>query len=65
MVNIYTSIVSSPVTETVIGLLLRMVNDLSMFGFFTRPTIQSFDNFGPFETHILYALVHEPCYLSG
>ncbi|MCJ1316392.1 hypothetical protein MMC15_001713 [Xylographa vitiligo] len=47
------------------GLLLRMVNDLSMFGFFTRPTIQSFDNFGPFETHILYALVHEPCYLSG
>ncbi|MCJ1474083.1 hypothetical protein MMC13_002741 [Lambiella insularis] len=36
-----------------------------MFGALTRPTIQIFDNASPFEAHILYALVHEPCYLSG
>ncbi|MCJ1384767.1 hypothetical protein MMC17_007885 [Xylographa soralifera] len=51
--------------DVIHGILLQMTNDLSMFGFLTRPTIQNFDNLGPFETHVLYALVHEPCYLSG
>ena len=45
-------------------MLLRMENDLEVFGEFTRPTIQEFDSFGAFEGHVLYALVHEPCYLS-
>ena len=65
MVNIYTSGILSPMTDRSIGTLLRMANDLTMFGFLTRPTIQDFDNLGPFEAHVLYALVHEPCYLSG
>ena len=51
--------------DTIHGLLLRMANDLVMFGSLTRPTIQAFDNVGPFETSILYNLIHEACYLSG
>jgi len=46
-------------------MILRMANDLETFEELTRPTIQAFDNLGPFENTVLYALVHEPCYLSG
>ena len=47
------------------NLILRMWNDLEMFGSFTRPTIQIFDDQGSFDTSILYALLHEACYLNG
>ena len=46
-------------------LILRMNNDLEMFGYFSRPTIQAVDHQGAFDDAILYALLHEPCYLSG
>ncbi|MCJ1395438.1 hypothetical protein MMC18_008324 [Xylographa bjoerkii] len=65
MVDLYILTILTLKADLVLGILLRMANDISMFDFLTQPTIQIFDNVGPFETHVLYALVHEPCYLSG
>ncbi|KAI4187492.1 MAG: hypothetical protein L6R41_002774 [Letrouitia leprolyta] len=45
--------------------ILRMANDLDIFGYFTRPTLSQFEGLLPFDTLPLYALVHELLYLQG
>ena len=42
-----------------------MANDLQIFESLTRPTTQEFDNLLPFDTTVLYAIIHEACYVSG
>ena len=51
--------------ETLHNLILRMDNDLEMFGEFSRPTLSSVDQQSPFNDQILYALIHEPIYMYG
>ncbi|KAL9117002.1 MAG: hypothetical protein Q9187_006466, partial [Circinaria calcarea] len=46
-------------------MVLRFINDLHMFGEFTRPTLDAFEAMFPFNISILYAILHEPCYLQG
>jgi pimeloyl-ACP methyl ester carboxylesterase len=46
-------------------LLLRMANDLEIFQEFSRPTIVQAESQVPFDNAILYAVIHEACYLSG
>lgn len=51
--------------EELHNLILRMWNDLETFQEFSRPTIHAFDSQGAFDTAVIYALLHEPCYLSS
>ena len=50
---------------TLHNLLLRMDNDLDMFGSFTRPTTSAVLQQGSFDDNINYAILHESIYLSG
>ena len=51
--------------DTIHEMIFRMHNDLEMFDLFTRPTLAAFENLTWFNESILYALLHEPCYLQG
>jgi hypothetical protein len=44
------------------SLLLRMKGDLDSVGALRRPTLKAFEDFLPFDTFPLYAVLHEPCY---
>ncbi|MCJ1253496.1 hypothetical protein MMC24_001308 [Lignoscripta atroalba] len=46
-------------------IILRFTSDLYQFGFLTRPSLAAFDETFPFDNMVLYALLHEPCYLQG
>ena len=48
--------------DSVHEMITRFTSDLNQFGFFTRPTLTSFDAMIPFDTTPLYALLHEPIY---
>lgn len=51
--------------DVVHEIIFQLANDLETFDEFTRPTMQKFENLLPFDTGILYALLHEPIYCSG
>lgn len=46
-------------------IVMRATNDLEMFGELTRPTLEIIVGFLPFETAVLYALMHEAIYCQG
>ena len=51
--------------DSVHEMITRFTSDLNQFGFFTRPTLTTFDAMIPFDTVPLYALLHEPLYAQG
>lgn len=48
-----------------IDVVLRACNDLEQYDCLTRPTLSIIDNFLPFDDNVLYAVLHEACYLQG
>ncbi|KAF2466524.1 proline iminopeptidase [Lindgomyces ingoldianus] len=46
-------------------LVLRADTDLTQFGHLTRPTIMEIESREGFDTNVIYALLHEPCYCQG
>jgi pimeloyl-ACP methyl ester carboxylesterase len=44
---------------------LRADTDLSQFGHFTRPTVLALESAQSWDTNVIYALLHEPCYSQG
>ena len=46
-------------------LIFRCSHDLEQFGLLTRPTLAALDGHFPFESNVLYALIHEACYCQG
>jgi pimeloyl-ACP methyl ester carboxylesterase len=51
--------------DAVHDMVLRMVNDLDVFGFLTKPTMFRFLAMGSFEDHVLYAIMHESIYCQS
>ena len=51
--------------ETLHNLFLRASTDLSTTGEILRPTMMAIEQQVPFDNAILYAIIHEACYLSG
>ena len=51
--------------DVVHDMIYRLVNDLTCFGEFTRPTLAAFEAMLGFDTTPLYALLQEPCYTQG
>lgn len=43
-------------------IVLRADTDLTQFGHITRPTIKDIEAQEGFDTNVIYALLHEPCY---
>lgn len=44
---------------------MRADNDLTLFGHLTRPTVLALENAHSFDSNVIYALLHEPCYCQG
>ncbi|KAF2685839.1 proline iminopeptidase [Lentithecium fluviatile CBS 122367] len=51
--------------DTIHALILRADNDLTLFGHLTRPTVLAIEAAQSWDTNIIYALLHEPCYNQG
>lgn len=62
--NLGTALGASGGTIILHNLILRMNNDLDMFGHFTRPTLSAVDQQGSFDDNIIYAIMHESIYVS-
>ncbi|KND95095.1 Proline iminopeptidase [Tolypocladium ophioglossoides CBS 100239] len=45
--------------------LLHLKASLDQFGFFTRAALQPLESFTPFDTNIIYAILHEAIYCDG
>lgn len=56
---------SSFTANIISEMICRFTADLSLFGFFTRPTLTQFGDMLPFDTVPLYALMHEAIYARG
>ena len=50
--------------DEVHALVLRLTTDLQQFGFLTRASLAAFESQIPFDTHPIYALLHESIYNS-
>ncbi|KAL2022823.1 hypothetical protein VTK56DRAFT_4639 [Thermocarpiscus australiensis] len=48
--------------DAVHATVLRLVTDLDQFGFFTRASLAAFEREIPFDTHPIYAILHEAIY---
>ncbi|ROT37291.1 alpha/beta-hydrolase [Sodiomyces alkalinus F11] len=48
--------------DMVHALILKMTTDLEQFGFLDRPVLTALGQFNPFDTHIIYAILHEAIY---
>jgi pimeloyl-ACP methyl ester carboxylesterase len=48
--------------DDVHDVVLRMINDLDVFGFLTKPTLVRIQATGVFDDHVLYAIMHESIY---
>jgi hypothetical protein len=51
--------------DLVHGLVLRADNDLTLFGHLTRPTVLAIEATQSWDSNVIYALLHEPCYCQG
>ena len=51
--------------ELLHGIILRFALDLENFGELTVPSMTAFEQVVPFNTAIIYAILHEPLYLQG
>ncbi|ODM15078.1 hypothetical protein SI65_09574 [Aspergillus cristatus] len=47
------------------NLILRASNDLNIFGFLNRPTLNAIDGYGGFDNNVIYAVLHESIYCQG
>lgn len=48
--------------DSIHSAVLKMVADLDQFGFLTRSTLISIEQHNPFDSHPIYAILHEPIY---
>ncbi|KAL2757458.1 hypothetical protein ACRALDRAFT_1060828 [Sodiomyces alcalophilus JCM 7366] len=48
--------------DSVHALILKMKTDLDQFGFLGRPVLTALEQFNPFDTHVIYAILHEAIY---
>jgi proline iminopeptidase len=46
-------------------IVVRVCNDLEIFGFLTLPTLSVIDNNGGMDKNIIYAVLHESIYCQG
>ncbi|ORX97300.1 proline iminopeptidase [Clohesyomyces aquaticus] len=51
--------------DDVHALVLRCDTDLTQFGHLTRPTVMAIEADQGFDSNVIYALLHEPCYAQG
>ncbi|KAF7559771.1 hypothetical protein G7046_g4363 [Stylonectria norvegica] len=51
--------------DTVHSALLSLKMSLEMFGFFTRASLAPLESWTPFDTNIIYAILHEAIYCDG
>lgn len=52
-------------TNPSLDIVVRVTNDLEMFGFLTLPTISVIDSNGGMDKNIIYAILHESIYCQG
>ena len=48
--------------DAVHDMLLNVSTDVDLFGFVTKPTLHRIEATGPFDNHVLYAVLHESIY---
>jgi hypothetical protein len=48
-----------------LDIVVRVTNDLEMFGFLTLPTLSVIDSNGGMDKNIIYAILHESIYCQG
>jgi proline iminopeptidase len=48
-----------------LDIVVRVINDLEMFGFLTLPTLSVIDGNGGMDKNIIYAILHESIYCQG
>ncbi|PWI74440.1 proline iminopeptidase [Purpureocillium lilacinum] len=51
--------------DNVHSTLMHLKTSLDQFGFFTRAALQPLETFTPFDTNIIYAILHEAIYCDG
>ncbi|KFA61459.1 hypothetical protein S40285_03428 [Stachybotrys chlorohalonatus IBT 40285] len=51
--------------DRVHGVILHLKTSLDQFGFLTRAALASVESFTPFDTNIIYAILHEAIYCDG
>lgn len=51
--------------DAVHDIILMIDTDLDLFGFLTKPTLTKIQATGPFENHVLYAVMHESIYCQS
>ncbi|MCJ1369662.1 hypothetical protein MMC20_000874 [Loxospora ochrophaea] len=51
--------------DAVHDIILRLTSDLEQFQLLTRPSLAAVDAAVPFDNMVLYALVHEACYMQS
>lgn len=52
-------------TRVCLDIVVRVTNDLEMFGFLTLPTLSVIDSNGGMDKNIIYAVLHESIYCQG
>lgn len=52
-------------TNPTLDIVVRVSNDLEMFGFLTLPTLSVIDSNGGMDKNIIYAILHESIYCQG
>ena len=55
----------SKYTNPSLDIVLRVSNDLEIFGFLTLPTLSVIDSNGGMDKNIIYAILHESIYCQG
>lgn len=50
--------------DVMVDVVLHACNDLKQYDCLTRPTLSIIDNSLPFDDNVLYAVLHEACYLQ-
>ncbi|OKL55682.1 hypothetical protein UA08_09008 [Talaromyces atroroseus] len=51
--------------DSIHDIVLRITNDLELFGFLTRPTLSLVESYGECDLVVIYALLHEAIYCQG
>ncbi len=51
--------------DAMVDVVLRAYDDLKQYDCLTRPNLSIIDNSLPFDDNVLYAVLHEACYLQG
>ncbi|CRG84555.1 proline iminopeptidase [Talaromyces islandicus] len=51
--------------DSIHDIILRVTNDLDLFGFLTRPTLSLIESYGGYDNAVIYAILHESIYCQG